>query len=176
MVKKILTILSISVLSALGTVVAIGFMFHILLPDNTCMPKTDIFDYVTQNQKALETGVANFMQRYPDGCDGELKDHLRIPLSKGIKKITFSDNKIHFDCGGYGMGSETGYTGFYYLLPDKGDSIHISQGVANMSVLGYGDTRFTPEGNGWRYQETNGDNTVYIENIAGNFYYYFEEY
>lgn len=176
MIKKILIILSISVLSAIITVITIGFIINIFLPNNTCMPKNDIFDYVIQNQAALEAGIADFMQRYPTGCDGELKNGLQVPPSNVVKEITFSGNKIHFDCGGYGMGSETGYTGFYYLLPDKGDSIPISQGVANMSALGYGNIRFTSEGNGWRYRETNGDNTVYIENIVGNFYYYFEEY
>ncbi|MCI9627253.1 MAG: hypothetical protein HFI90_10810 [Clostridia bacterium] len=176
MIKKTLTILSISVLSALGTVAAIGFIIYLLLPMNTCMPKNDIFDYVTQNQQALEAGIVDFMQHYPNVRDGDFKDKLQIPPSKGIKKITFSDNTIHFDCGGSGMGSATKYTGFYYLLPDKNVNISISQGVANMSALGYDNIKFMPEGNGWRYQETDGDNTVYIENIAGNFYYYFEEY
>lgn len=74
------------------------------------------------------------------------------------------------------MGPATGYTGFYYLLPGGEISIDTSTNTANMSIFGYGNTIFVPEENGWRYQETGGDNMVYIENIVGNFYYYLEEY
>lgn len=41
---------------------------------------------------------------------------------------------------------------------------------------GSGNSKFTPDGNGWRWKEAGGDNSVYIEHIIGDFYYYLEEY
>lgn len=142
------------------------------------MSKKKIYDYIIQNQEVLENNINSFIMENPN----KLKDigyYLSIPKCDGIKHISttknmsYKETAIRFDCGGYGLGSATGYAGFYYLLSDE-------ELGENMSALGYGgyhnSCKFVPDGDGWLYKQPDGDNTVYIENIVGKFYYYLEEY
>lgn len=115
-----------------------------------------------------------------------------IPKCNGIKNIHFrknsdyyriNDERMEFYCGGYGMGSETGSEGFLYSLSATIAEKDEQTGEIDLSFLGYynigADDRmmkFFPDGDGWRWNEVDGDNTVYIEHIVGDFYYYFEEY
>lgn len=177
MAKSVLStvfIIFISIIIAICLIMTVWLIPFTLGDDR--MGKNDIFDYVMQNQEIIETGITDFLQQHPDVRGYEISGNLSLPPSNGIQEITLSDKIVSFYCGGYGMGPATGYTGFYYLLPGGEISIDTSTNTANMSIFGYGNAKFVPKENGWRYQETGGDNMVYIENIVGNFYYYLEEY
>lgn len=67
---------------------------------------------------------------------------------------------VEYDCGGSGFGSSTAYWGFYYSAND--DLTHIW--CANEPLL--------PSGDGFLYQQEDGDNRYYTEKIAEHFYYY----
>ena len=84
---------------------------------------------------------------------------------KGIREAFCKDGFAFFECGGYGMGSETGYYGFYYSPDD----------IAKPLLNGYpvcSEEDFLPEGNGYAYNEVEGDNRYYAERITNCFFYY----
>lgn len=167
----------------------IGFLIIAMSDDR--MSKKNIIKYVTENQEKIEAVVDEFINENP-GFDGDITEKINIPPCKAIKQIYLhqkrafypvNDERVEFACGGYGMGSETGYAGFYYSLSETKIETNDETNTADMSPLGYyttgtgsGYNNFSPEGEGWLWNEINGDNTVYIENITGNFYYYLEEY
>jgi len=156
------------------------FMAHLLSTTDNRADKEEIFRYVTENQKAIEVSVLDFMSAPHEDIKNEIKE-LSIPFFGGIKSISLSEEKfgkqvITFYCGGYGIGSATGYTGFKYTLFDDAVIQNKTAGYADLSSLGYSGCKFIPRGNGWHWKEGDGDNTVYIENITGNFYYYREDY
>ena len=70
---------------------------------------------------------------------------------------------MDFSCGGVGIGSATTYVGFYYT-PDHN--------ISAVWCAPSSPDSMTPLGNGYEWQEPNGDNRYYTEHICGNFYYY----
>jgi hypothetical protein len=61
---------------------------------------------------------------------------------------------VDFWCGGYGLGSSTSYSGFYY----SPDDIPLGfQGTA-MDLVKYDS--------GWKYKELDSDNQYYTEKIS----------
>lgn len=142
---------------------------------------TEISEYVIQNQNDIVDSVSRIINDQPN-TDGNITDIIDLPYGINIKDISLyrkneyspvNNERVNFYCGGYGFGSATGYEGFYYSLSD---TIPLNDSdTMNMAFLGY-DFVFTKEGNGWRWKQPDGDNTIYIEHIVGNFYYYMEEY
>lgn len=150
--------------------------------------KDNIINYVKENSEELETAIAELVYDKP-GAEGDITERIQIPEFDGIKHITlyrrterlhrWNEDRVDFDCGGYGLGSETGYEGFLYLLSGIEIETNPETGFADMTPLGFhylDNGRFQPDGNGWRWNEEHGDNTVYVEHIEGEFYYYLMEY
>ncbi len=155
------------------TIFFMGMISKLLFPDDR-MDKDELFTYVKENYELIEVAVEEINQLYDVQIYGtDIKDILGIPFPDGVKKINMNESTVDFHCGGYGVGSGTGYTGFYYVLSEN--KPYIENNVANFSVLGY-NGRFVPQESGWWWHEINGDNSVYIENIIGDFYYYREDY
>lgn len=192
MKKKIAIITVIVVIIAVVIIKSIPIIgFLILATKDDCMGKEEIIKYVTQNHEKIEAAVSDFINENPY-ADGDIAELIDIPKCDGIKTIYFhkkedffpiNDERIQFECGGYGLGSATGYAGFYYSLSGTTIETNVKTGAANMSFLGYytrgaggNNYKFIPNGEGWRWKEVDGDNTVYIEHIVGDFYYYLEEY
>lgn len=80
-----------------------------------------------------------------------------------IRDIQAGEEVVDFSCGGAGVGSGTSYVGFYYT-PNK-DMTAVWCAPSSSNSL-------TPSGNGFAWQEPDGDNRYYTEQICGNFYYY----
>ncbi len=83
----------------------------------------------------------------------------------GIEKIEsqyLGGNKsfVDFYCYGVGLAPSSIYYGFYYVNPDE--------------PLGFQATRVELEvdGDGWEWEESNGDNYYYTEKIVDHWYYY----
>ena len=83
---------------------------------------------------------------------------------KGVEKITYWDNDgtifLEFFCRGFGIVPSSSYKGFYYSPDDI--------------PLGYqgADIPLTPSGRGWRWEEADGDNRYFTEQIRAHWFYY----
>ncbi len=81
----------------------------------------------------------------------------------GIQDVYVGDDYIDFVCGGSGMGSSTYYYGFFYSAHD------------NLTAWNGGactKDELVENGNGFRWEEKDGDNTYYVEKIGEHFFYY----
>lgn len=125
------------------------FLFLAVTSDNSA-DKADVFEFVSKNEKELLNAIngGNFSAFENKGF---------------IKAITADETVVDFSCGGAGVGSGTSYVGFYYT-PDN-DMTAVWCAPPSVSSL-------IPSGNGFEWQEPNGDNRYYTEHICGNFYYY----
>lgn len=82
---------------------------------------------------------------------------------KFIKEINPKKDVVDFYCGGAGIGSATSYCGFYYTPENDIYSIWCAPGK-NAAMAASGD--------GFLWEEKNGDNRYYTEQICDCFYYY----
>ena len=128
---------------------------------NDELSKEDIISLVNDNKDTILQDVS----------EGNFSDCEKIPK---IKEITKHDNYVEFYCGGKGMGGETSYCGFYYFANDD------LQAVLNVlaQLIGGADTdiEFTADGNGYIWRAAEGDNSLYVEKIDNNLYYYYQSY
>ncbi len=145
---SILGILCIAVAMVFGCRTA---FLHFLSTGNH-LSKEEIFALVEENQATLLKAVQT----------GQLED---IENINGIRDAGSKDAVAFFDCGGYGMGSETGYYGFYYTPDDIAKPLFDGYPICYYA-------EFLPEGNGYAYNEVGGDNRYYAEKITDGFYYY----
>ena len=82
----------------------------------------------------------------------------------GVRDVTFWDYEgtaVDFTMGAFGLGSSTRYWGVQY--------------VPSGERLGYQGVRlegWTQEGDGWSWSEPGGDNTCYLRELDGNWFYY----
>lgn len=112
--------------------------------------KDDIFEFVRENEAALLKAI-------------EDKDFSAYENKGFINKIDRDLNVVDFACGGAGMGSGTSYVGFFYTADHD---------MAAVWCAPYSEASLEPSGNGFAWQEQDGDNRYYTEHICGNFYYY----
>lgn len=112
--------------------------------------KADIFTFVNENKDTLAECISK-------------NDYTAIEGNNIIQKIKTDEDIVEFFCGGSGFGSATSYRGFYYSADD--DMTAIWCGPLYNEPL-------TKSGDGYSWEEKNGDNTYYTENICGHFYYY----
>ena len=128
---------------------------------NDELSKEDIISLVNNNKDTILQDVS----------EGDFSNCEKIPK---IKEITKHDNYVEFYCGGKGMGGETSYCGFYYFANDD------LQAVLNVlaQLIGGADTdvEVTAEGNGYIWRAAEGDNSLYVEKIDNNLYYYYQSY
>jgi hypothetical protein len=137
-------------------------IFSITVALSACKPFSDnlskdqIFTLVNQNQELLNNAVSDI---YSSGLSDD--DIIKsVKKLKGLDEITVKDDIINFDCGGSGFGSSTSYYGFYYTKNENLTAIWCCGGAV------------VPDGKGWSWKESNGDNSYYTEKISDNFYYY----
>lgn len=95
----------------------------------------------------------------------ESNDFTKIEDIQGIQKVYISEEGtyIDFSCGGEGFGPNTSYYGFFYSPDD--DKAAWNGGICP-------DSELAAYGEGYRWQEKNGDNVYYVEEIAVHFFYY----
>jgi hypothetical protein len=129
------------------TVIVLSFIF-ISHQSN----KDKVEKIVTTNQDLLNECIQN-------------KTYDQLYKIKGIKNITpytKENNELYIDfyCYGFGIVPSSIYYGFYYSSNDK------PMGFQAAPV------KLDVDGNGWQWQETNGDNYYYTEKITSHWYYY----
>ena len=112
--------------------------------------KDEVFEFVCENEEELLKAVEN-------------EDYSALENQGFIKDIDADETVVDFSCGGAGVGSGTFYVGFYHTPDDDMTAVWCAPTSAGA---------LTPSGNGFEWQEPNGDNRYYTEHICGNFYYY----
>ena len=86
----------------------------------------------------------------------------------GVRDVTFWDYEgtaVEFSMGGSGLGSSAAYWGLQY--------------VPSGERLGFQGSRlegWISDGDGWRWEESGGDNRCYIQELDENWYYYEMEF
>ena len=81
----------------------------------------------------------------------------------GVQEVLVRDNYVDIECGGSGFGSSTHYYGIFFSEDDDLCAVNVA-GPLNELVK---------DGNGYRYEQSDGDNEYYVEPL-GNHYYYYE--
>ena len=117
---------------------------------NNLTEKSDIISLYQKNEQVFLLAAEN-------------GDYSAIEGIKGIQKVLVWDTYIDIQCGGAGLGSSTHYYGIFYSADD------------NLYAIGVAGSRdkLVEQGEGYLYQEENGDNRYYVEPL-GNHYYYYE--
>ena len=117
---------------------------------NNLTNKTDIISLYQKNEEIFLLAVEN-------------GDYSKLESIRGIQKVLVWDTYIDIQCGGAGFGSSTHYYGIFYSADDN---------LCAIDVAGPRD-KLVEQGEGYLYQEENGDNRYYVEPL-GNHYYYYE--
>lgn len=125
------------------------FFFLVATGDDRA-DKEDVFEFVCEKEEELLKAI-------------EAGDFSAFENQGLIKDIDADETVVDFSCGGAGAGPATSYVGFYYT-PDN-DMTAVWCAPSSASSL-------TPSGNGFAWQDPDGDNSYYTEHICGNFYYY----
>ena len=131
------------------TIGGILFLFLVATTDDSA-DKDEVFDFVSENEEELLKAI-------------ESGDFSGFENQGFIKDIDADEKVVDFSCGGAGVGSGTAYVGFYYTAENDMAAVWCAPPSASS---------LTPSGNGFVWQERNGDNRYYTEHICGNFYYY----
>ena len=146
----LLAVIMVFSLSGCSDILGGAFFLFLIATGDDRADKDDVFDFVCENEaellKAIETG-----------------DFSAFENQKFITDIDSDVTVVDFSCGGAGIGSGTAYVGFYYTSENDMTAVWCAPSSAGA---------LTPSGNGYEWQEPNGDNRYYTEHICGNFYYY----
>ena len=118
--------------------------------DNDGADKDDVFEFVCAQEEELLKAIQN-------------GDFSTFENKGFIKSIDAYETLVDFSCGGAGVGSGTSYVGFYYSPNDDMTAVWRAPSSTNALI---------PSGNGFEWQEENGDNRYFTEHICGHFYYY----
>ena len=125
------------------------FLFLVATGDDSA-DKDEVFDFVSENEEELLKAI-------------EAGDYSAFENQGFIKDIDPDETVVDFSCGGAGVGSGTSYVGFYYTSENDMAAVWCAPSSASSLI---------PSGNGFEWQEANGDNRYFTEHICGNFYYY----
>ena len=112
-----------------------------------------------QNRSVFDSAAAQVVER------GSSQGISRPP---GVQDVTFWDYEettVEFSMGSSGLGSSTAYWGIQY--------------VPSGERLGFQGSRlegWISDGDGWRWEESGGDNRCYIQELDENWYYYEMEF
>ena len=137
------------VLSLPGLVTGAMFLILAAASDDRA-DKTEVFEFVQEKEYELLEAI-------------ESGDFSAFENKGFIKNIDATEPAVDFSCGGAGFGSATSYVGFYYS-PDNSMTAVWCAPPSEGSLV--------PSGDGFLWQEPDGDNRYYTEHICGNFYYY----
>lgn len=146
----ILAVIMMFSLSGCSDILDGAFLIFLLATLDDRADKDVVFKFVCENEEELLKAI-------------EAGDFSTYENKGFIKEIDADETAVDFSCGGAGMGSGTSYVGFYYT--PENDMTAVWCAPSSASAL-------TPSGNGFEWQESNGDNRYYTEHICGNFYYY----
>ena len=129
------------------------FLYLVATSDDSAL-ESEIFEFVIENEAELLAAV-------------EREDFSAFENQGFIRDISLRDGVAEFSCGGGGVGSGTSYVGFFYTETDDMAAVWCAPSSAAL---------LTPSGDGFEWQEKNGDNRYYVEHICGRFYYYESSY
>ena len=117
---------------------------------NNLTEKSDIISLYQKNEEIFSLAAEN-------------GDYSAVEGINGVQKVLIRDTYIDIRCGGAGFGPSTHYYVIFYSADD------------NLCVIGVAGSRdnLVEQGEGYLYQEENGDNRYYVEPL-GNHYYYYE--
>ncbi|MBQ9952025.1 MAG: hypothetical protein IJO98_07795 [Clostridia bacterium] len=111
------------------------------------------------------------IQMVSENCDVLLADIAakEFPYSEKIDGITSIHPEddctfIEYVCGGHGIAPSSSYWGFYYAEDD------------DMTKIWCANEPLVPQGEGFVYQQPDGDNRYYTEHIVDHFYFYEASY
>lgn len=130
----------------------LGFTLFLLLIEagDDRAEKDEVFTFVCENEEALLKAI-------------EAGDYSEFENQGFIREIDAYETVVDFSCGGRGVGSGTSYVGFYYTSDDDMTAVWCAPSSEDL---------LTAFGDGFGWQEENGDNRYYTQHICGNFYYY----
>lgn len=133
-----------------GDFSALSF-FRMIMSSDDSTPKDQIFEFVNEHQEEL--------------IECAEKDDFSEFEGRGIVKSVYdSGTYTEFYCGGRGLAAGSSYyCGFFYSPHDSATAMW-----PHLTV--------SPKGNGFVYEEVNGDNRFYSEEIFDCFFYYEESY
>ena len=134
---------------SISLLVLLAMFFAFSACANNLTEKSDIISLYQKNEEA-------FLRAAESG------DYREIEHIRGIQKVLIWDSYIDIQCGGAGFGPSTHYYGIFYSAEDN---------LCAIDVAGPRD-RLVEQGNGYSYQEENGDNRYYVEPLGNHFYYY----
>jgi hypothetical protein len=182
--KKQIKITILVLLSLFIVVITLGvvFIFNLPFSGDDGLSREEIFKLVLNNKQLLTISASEiyelgYNELYIEKeTNNEKVTNIRITVNnkedklenevllqtlkiKGILDITKYDSKIEYYCGGFGFGPSTSYVGFCYMPYDT---------FYNLME----NSEFEKEGDGYKRQEKDGDNSYYIERIIDDFYYY----
>ena len=154
MLKKglalLLAVIMVFSLSGCSDILGGAFFLFLVATGDDSADKDEVFDFVSENEEDLLKAI-------------EAGDYSAFENQGFIKDIDPDETVVDFSCGGAGVGSGTSYVGFYYTSENDMAAVWCAPSSASSLI---------PSGNGFEWQEANGDNWYYTENICGNFYYY----
>lgn len=150
--SAVLILLAVLLLSPYVLGIAFFVVMGIVSDDRA--DKTEIIAYVEENRADLLTYI-------------QKEDFSALDGHPMIKKIDADDDMVDFYCGGAGFGSATAYCGFYYTAEDDIRAIWCAPK--------YGE-KMIECGDGFLWQQEDGDNQYYTEEICDGFYYYEASY
>ena len=154
MLKKgfalLLAVIMVFSLSGCSDILGGAFFLFLVATGDDRADKDEVFDFVSENEEELLKAI-------------EAGDLSAFENQGFIKDIDPDETVVDFSCGGAGVGSGTSYVGFYYTSENDMAAVWCAPSSASSLI---------PSGNGFEWQEANGDNRYYTEHICGNFYYY----
>ena len=153
--KKLLCILLVlcmlfSLLGCAEMILGSAVLQFIVATGDERADKDEVFEFVCEMEEELLKAIE----------DEEFSAFENIGF---IKSIDANETHVDFSCGGVGIGSGTSYVGFYYSPNDDMTVVWCAPSSTSSLI---------PFGNGFKWQEPNGDNQYYTEHICGHFYYY----
>ena len=131
-----------------------AYFLYLVVTGDDSAAKDDVFEFVIENESELLAAV-------------EKEDFSAFENQGFIHGVSLRNGVADFPCGGAGVGSGTSYVGFFYTETDDMAAVWCAPSSAAL---------LTPSGDGFEWQEKNGDNRYYVEHICGRFYYYESSY
>ena len=111
--------------------------------------KSSIFRFVQEKQELLAQCM-------------EIGSFDKVTVFKTVQKVDVYEDHVDFYCGGAGFGPATAYCGFFYTETGNMGAVWCAPGAEYL----------TPSGAGYLWEEKDGDNRYYVEQICEYYYYY----
>lgn len=125
------------------------FLFLVATSDDRA-DKEDIIAFVNEYQEELLTYIQE-------------NDYSALENHAIVKSVDVYENEVEFSCGGFGVGSGTSYCGFYYTADNE---------MSTLWCVPFSAESLVASGDGFAWQEKNGDDQYFTEKICDYFYYY----